>query len=102
MQRQWRVDGLHYSRTCEAWLRRLDDHVDDLLGILGQDSDERLARRRLERWRIFFMACSELFRYGGGSEWLVLHSTLVPTRGRKEKTFSATANGFVEAPAAER
>ena len=91
-QRQWRVDGLHYSRTCEAWLRQLDEHSDELLQIFQQDADRRLARRRLERWRIFFLACSELFRFNGGSEWFVLHSTLVPARVQSQRALSTSAN----------
>jgi cyclopropane-fatty-acyl-phospholipid synthase len=24
-------------------------------------------------WRLFYLACSELFRYNGGEEWFVSH-----------------------------
>jgi cyclopropane-fatty-acyl-phospholipid synthase len=80
---QWRVGGLHYSRTLEAWLERMDAHRDALLPLFratyGAD-----AERWFARWRMFFMACSELFRYRGGSEWFVAHTLLRPrtTDGR--------------------
>ncbi len=73
IEKQWVVDGLHYWRTCEAWLRNADGHRAALLGCLGRDSSPVHARRELQRWRIFFMACAELFRYRGGQEWFVAH-----------------------------
>jgi cyclopropane-fatty-acyl-phospholipid synthase len=63
---EWLVDGTHYARTAEAWHGNLMAHRAELAGVLGE-------RRRLHRWRVFFLACAELFGYRGGTEWLVAH-----------------------------
>ena len=68
IERRWLVDGRHYARTSRAWLDRLDASrgaVDDAL------ADQ--PREQVQRWRMFFMACEELFAFAGGSEWMVAH-----------------------------
>jgi len=74
---QWPVGGLHYSRTLEAWLRRMDADRDALMPIFEATYGEGAARW-FARWRMFFMACSELFRFAGGEEWFVTHTLLRP------------------------
>ncbi len=80
VERQWRVNGLHYSRTLEAWLAAMDADRGRLMPVFvatyGDD-----AGRWFSRWRMFFMACSELFRYHGGNEWFVAHTVLRPRSG---------------------
>ena len=73
IEKQWRVNGFHYWRTCEAWLANLDRQRDELLACFGAEISPREAQRYLQRWRMFFMACAELFRHAGGSEWFVAH-----------------------------
>jgi cyclopropane-fatty-acyl-phospholipid synthase len=70
---RWQVDGQHYARTCEAWLKNLDANRGRLLALLALTADHASARLMFQRWRMFFMACAELFRYAGGSEWFVAH-----------------------------
>jgi cyclopropane-fatty-acyl-phospholipid synthase len=75
----WRLDGTHYQRTAEAWLANLDRQADSARAILaGPDGDVALGARRLETWRVFFMACAELFGYRGGREWIVSHHLFGP------------------------
>jgi cyclopropane-fatty-acyl-phospholipid synthase len=70
----WRVNGTHYSRTLEAWLKRQDIASKEVMRIFRKtDPSEKEAKLWLQRWRIFYMACSELFRYRGGEEWFISH-----------------------------
>ncbi|MCS7007893.1 MAG: SAM-dependent methyltransferase, partial [Thermoleophilia bacterium] len=62
---RWSIDGSHYARTCEAWLSNLDRHAAEIR--------RRWGRAYVARWRAFFLACAELFAYGGGTEWRVAH-----------------------------
>jgi cyclopropane-fatty-acyl-phospholipid synthase len=71
IEHQWRVEGWHYWRTCEEWLGNLDRNRTAVLDVFRNDLDDRAARLMIQRWRIFFMACAELFRYRNGNEWFV-------------------------------
>ncbi len=79
LRERWIVSGDHYSRTLHAWLERLDARRDEALEILrGVHGDERGARIALGNWRLFLLACAEIWRYREGSEWLVSHYLLEP------------------------
>jgi cyclopropane-fatty-acyl-phospholipid synthase len=41
--------------------------------ILARTYGEENAERWFQRWRIFFMACAELFGFDNGREWYVSH-----------------------------
>lgn len=69
----WLVDGRHYQRTLEAWLVNLDAARAEVLPILAGVYGAEAARLWLQRWRIFLMACAELFGFRCGQEWLVAH-----------------------------
>lgn len=70
---RWRVAGNHYARTCEAWLKNLDRHHSQALALFETLVGQADAPIAVQRWRMFFMACAELFRYAGGTEWFVAH-----------------------------
>lgn len=71
--RNWEVNGTHYQRTAEAWLANLDANRREAMKVLAGAYGDAQAGRWLQRWRMFFMACAELFGYRGGSEWQVSH-----------------------------
>jgi cyclopropane-fatty-acyl-phospholipid synthase len=70
---RWMVNGLHYARTLRAWLANLDARAERALPVLARAYGAGHERRWLARWRIFHLACAELFAAQGGEEWLVAH-----------------------------
>jgi cyclopropane-fatty-acyl-phospholipid synthase len=73
IEQRWHLNGLHYNRTCEAWLARMDSNKQSILPILSGCYGAENAELWWQRWRIFFMACAELFAYNQGNEWYVGH-----------------------------
>jgi cyclopropane-fatty-acyl-phospholipid synthase len=73
LERRWAVDGRHYARTLLAWLRNHNVARDRILPILARTYGEGEAHRWFGRWRLFYLACAELFAWAGGTEWYVAH-----------------------------
>ena len=71
------MNGLHYKKTANAWLANLDKNKREILNIL-HDVYGKEDKIWLQRWRIFFMACAELFGYKNGGEWTVSHYLFSP------------------------
>jgi cyclopropane-fatty-acyl-phospholipid synthase len=69
----WRVDGRHYQQTAECWLKNMDQHQSTIRVLLTQTYGADQARRWFVYWRVFFMACAELWGYQRGSQWMVSH-----------------------------
>ena len=75
----WRVNGRHYQQTCEEWLKLQDARREQILPILQEVYGDE-AELWFQRWRVFFMACAELFGYNNGNEWFVGHYLLRKSR----------------------
>jgi len=69
----WRLDGSHYQKTAEAWLANMDRHESAVRVLLAATYGERETTRWWVYWRVFFMACAELWGFRSGQEWLVSH-----------------------------
>lgn len=70
---RWRWAGTHYARTANAWLKNMDFHREALWPLFIETYGKQDADLWWVRWRIFFMACAELFGHREGQEWWVSH-----------------------------
>jgi cyclopropane-fatty-acyl-phospholipid synthase len=77
LEQQWRLAGTHYEKTANHWLQNQDRHRDEVMQVLRATYGDADAARWSQRWRMFWMACAELFGYRDGSEWLVAHYRFV-------------------------
>lgn len=73
VERHWVVNGMHYSKTSEAWLQKMDAHKKEIMPVFEQTYGKDQALKWWVYWRLFYMACAELFGYRDGNEWMVCH-----------------------------
>jgi len=73
IQCQWDLSGVHYQKTAEAWLQNTDRHQEAIIALFSERYGQQEAKLWLQRWRIFFMSCAELFGYQQGNQWQVAH-----------------------------
>lgn len=76
--RQWHWCGTHYQRTADAWLANFDARCKSIRVLLTQAYGPRAATTWFHRWRLFIMACAELFGVKRGEEWGVSHYLFEP------------------------
>lgn len=77
LAQHWRWDGTHYARTAEHWLQNLDANRAQARIALAGANPGVDPNVMVQRWRMFFMSCAELWAFDHGQEWLVSHYRMV-------------------------
>ncbi|XP_058213228.1 (S)-coclaurine N-methyltransferase-like [Rhododendron vialii] len=67
----WLVNGKHYAKTSEEWLKRMDKNLSSIKPIMEATYGKDSAIKWTVYWRTFFIAVAELFGYNDGEEWMV-------------------------------
>lgn len=77
----WRVSGVHYAKTAEHWLQNMDRHRAQIRPVFAETYGPDQAEKWWAYWRVFYLACAELWAFRGGSEWHVSHYLFRKPRG---------------------
>ena len=80
VKERWDVSGLHYQKTAEAWLRNHEAHRAEIVELFNAAYGAGEGGRWWNRWKIFFLSCSELWGYRNGDEWFIGHYVMAPGR----------------------
>jgi cyclopropane-fatty-acyl-phospholipid synthase len=81
VEQHWHVSGTHYAKTSEAWLKNMDAHKAQIMPLFETTYGKDQALKWWVYWRIFYMACAELWNYNKGNEWIVSHYLFNKTGG---------------------
>ncbi|CAK4018514.1 (S)-coclaurine N-methyltransferase [Lecanosticta acicola] len=73
LERQWWVNGKHYAKTCNDWLKTMNANKGKLWPALEETYGKSEVKRWFYRWQVFYMACAELFAWEEGEEWGICH-----------------------------
>lgn len=73
LEARWNLNGVHYHRTCEAWLRNHEAARREIEALFATTYGADVAFTRWMAWKIFYLACSELFAFDTGRQWMVYH-----------------------------
>jgi len=69
IEAEYKVNGRHYSKTAEAWLKLLDQDKGRILKIFEQAYGKSTAKIWYNRWRVYFLMLAEMFGMREGTEW---------------------------------
>ncbi|CAO1614834.1 unnamed protein product [Parajaminaea phylloscopi] len=80
LEDMWWLNGNHYGKTCEDWLKKQDanNRGGRAVKALREDAQKKgidplEGEKTFYRFRVFYLACAEFFATRGGEEWGVGH-----------------------------
>lgn len=73
IEQEWVIPGVHYARTAEHWLSNMDKNEKSIQIILNSIYGQESSSLWRARWRVFFMACAELWGWKPSAQWQVSH-----------------------------
>lgn len=71
--KHWVVNGTHYEKTANAWLSNLTHNKAQVLQTFSAVYGRQNAVKWFVYWKLFFLACAELWGFREGNEWFVSH-----------------------------
>ena len=77
IEKHWCISGTHYGKTAEAWLQKMDANRAKIWPLFVQTYGAEQTKRWWVYWRVFYMACAELWNFKKGEEWIVSHYLFV-------------------------
>ena len=72
-KKSWMMPGTHYEKTSNAWLQKMDLNKASILKLFKANNSNYIAKKNYHFWRLFFIACAEIFGYENGNEWIISH-----------------------------
>ena len=73
LERTWVESGMDYHKTLECWLKKLDSNRSKIVEQLEETLSPQSSRIYMNRYRLFLIFCSELFRFNRGNDWHLMH-----------------------------
>ena len=72
-EKSWILSGSHYEKTSNAWLEKMDKNKIEILKLFERNNKKSIAKKKFNFWRLFYIACAEIFGYDNGKEWIISH-----------------------------
>ena len=73
MIKSWTESGINYHLTLEAWLTTLESNKSNLVRKIQKSNHPTHPVVLINRYKLFLLACSELFKYNEGNDWHLMN-----------------------------